>query len=99
MKVEFTEEQIAIMQTALEKWGEEAQAGQTIEECAELIVALQKQFNRISSAETVERIIGEMADVEMMLAQMRIVFDVDDEAYRRKIEEKFNKLDRYMKDN
>ena len=40
MKVQFTESEINLMQTALDKWGLNAQAGQTIEECAELIVAL-----------------------------------------------------------
>ena len=96
MRIEFTDAQIAIMHTALDKWGLAAQAGQTVEECAELIVALQKQFNRTPSPETTESIVGEMADVEMMLAQMRLTFIVSDEAFHKRIEEKFEMLNKYL---
>ena len=98
MKVELTDSQINLMQTALDKWGLSAQAGQTVEECAELIVALQKQFNRESSPETVDNIIDEMADVEMMLAQLRLAFYVDDEMYSKRIDSKFEKLKRYLEE-
>jgi len=47
MKVQFSEDEIKIMQTCLDKWGLNAQVGQTVEECAELIVALQKYVNRM----------------------------------------------------
>ena len=96
MKIEFTPAQVSAMQTALDKWGLAAQAGQTVEECAELIVALQKQFNRTPTPETIENIVDEMADVEMMLAQMRLAFGVDDEAFHERIESKFNKLNKYL---
>jgi NTP pyrophosphatase (non-canonical NTP hydrolase) len=77
MKVEFTDNEIKIMQTALDQWGIAAQVGQTVEECAELIVALQKYINRTPKPDTLENIIDEIADVEMMLAQMRLVFGID----------------------
>jgi NTP pyrophosphatase (non-canonical NTP hydrolase) len=98
VKVEFTSEQVAVMQTALDKWGLAAQAGQTVEECAELIVALQKRFNRVPPAQTIEDIADEMADVEMMLAQMRLAFAIDDESFHRRIEGKFKKLGKYLRD-
>ena len=97
MKIEFTDEQIVLMQTALNKWGLAAQAGQTVEECAELIVALQKQFNRTPSPETVEDIIDELVDVEMMLAQMRLAFNVSDDAFFKRIEGKFARLNDYLR--
>ena len=96
MKLEFTESQMKTMQTALDKWGLAAQVGQTVEECAELIVALQKHVNRTPSPETVENIIDEIADVEMMLAQMRLILDIDDDTLRKRIEYKFEKLNRYF---
>ena len=96
MRIEFTGTQIAAMQTALDKWGLAAQAGQTVEECAELIVALQKHTNRLPSPETIENIVDEMADVEMMLAQMRLAFNVDDNAFQKRIENKFEKLNIYL---
>ena len=84
------------MQAALDKWGFAAQVGQTIEECAELIVALQKHINREPSQKTADGIVDEMADVEMMLAQLRYMFGVDDAAFRKRIEEKFAILSRYL---
>ena len=97
MKVEFTDAQVAAMQEALDKWGISAQAGQTVEECAELIVALQKQFNRSPSPETPESILDEMADVEIMLAQMRLALGIDDETFRKRIGEKFVKMELLLK--
>jgi len=95
MKIEFSESQIETMQTALDKWGMNAQVGQTIEECAELIVVLQKYINRTERPE-VGKIVDEIADVEMMLAQMRLALGVDDETIKEKIKQKFERLDLYL---
>ena len=97
MKVEFTENEIKTMQAALDKWGLAAQVGQTVEECAELIVALQKYINRTPAPDTLENVIDEIADVEMMLAQMRLTFGINDEMLNKKIKQKFSKLDKYLK--
>ncbi|MCL2873926.1 MAG: hypothetical protein FWE29_03230 [Defluviitaleaceae bacterium] len=96
MKVEFTESEIEIMQTALDQWGLNAQVGQTVEECAELIVALQKYINRTPQPGMIENILDEIADVEMMLAQMRLVLDIGDDALRKRIEYKFQRLNQYL---
>jgi NTP pyrophosphatase (non-canonical NTP hydrolase) len=94
MKIEFTEAEVKIMQTALDQWGVNAQVGQTVEECAELIVALQKYVIRKKA--TAEDILDEIADVEMMLAQMRLVLGIDDDTLRKRIEYKFERLDQYL---
>ena len=99
MKVEFTENEVKVMQTALEQWGLNAQVGQIVEECAELIVALQKYINRTPKPDTLENIIDEIADVEMMLAQMRLVFGIDDDTLRKRIEYKFEKLNQYLSED
>jgi len=96
MKVHFSDAEVKIMQTALDQWGINAQVGQTVEECAELIVALQKYVNRTPQPEMVENILDEIADVEMMLAQMRLVLGIDDDALRKRIEYKFERLNRYL---
>ena len=96
MKVIFTDNEIKIMQTALDQWGLNAQVGQTVEECAELIVALQKHINRTPRSDTIDNILDEIADVEMMLAQMRLVLKIDDDTLRERIENKFEKLHRYL---
>jgi NTP pyrophosphatase (non-canonical NTP hydrolase) len=96
MKIDFTESEIKTMQTALNQWGLHAQVGQTVEECAELIVALQKYINRTPKPGMVENILDEIADVEMMLAQMRLALGIDDDALRKRIEYKFERLNRYL---
>jgi NTP pyrophosphatase (non-canonical NTP hydrolase) len=96
MKVEFTESEIATMRNALDKWGLDAQCDQTVEECAELIVALHKQVKRGPKSNSLDDVIDEMADVEMMLAQMRLAFDINDETLKARIETKFEKLGEYL---
>jgi len=96
MKVQFTDNEIKTMQAALDQWGINAQIGQTVEECAELIVALQKYVNRTPQPRMVENILDEIADVEMMLAQMRLVLGINDDALRKRIEYKFQRLNQYL---
>ena len=98
MNVQFTKDEVKIMQTALDQWGLNAQVGQTIEECAELIVVLQKYINR-TERPAVDDILGEIADVEMMLAQMRLIFSIDDDALRKRIEYKFERLSQYLSED
>ena len=76
---------------------EAAQVGQAVEECAELIVALQKYVNRTTIHDTVEAILDEIADVEMMLAQMRLAVGISDEMLQKRICQKFAKLENDLK--
>lgn len=98
MKVQFTDSEVHMMQSALDKWGLNAQADQLVEECAELIVALQKHVKRSPQPGTLDCVLDEMADVEMMLAQMRVAFGIEDETFRERIERKFEKLKRYLEE-
>jgi NTP pyrophosphatase (non-canonical NTP hydrolase) len=96
MKVQFTALQIETMHTALDRWGLNAQSDQAVEECAELIVALNKHVKRSPKPGTLDAVLDEIADVEMMLAQMRIAFDIDDETLHRRIDKKFEVLEKYL---
>ena len=96
MIVKFTENEITDMQTALEKWGLEAQCDQCVEECAELIAVLQKYIKRSPKTATIEDVVDEIADVEMMLAQMRLALGIDDQTLRKQIELKFEVMRQYM---
>ena len=58
----------------IELWGESDQIRQTVEECAELITVLAK-YGRNVNGSTKEEICEEIADVEIMINQMKIVFD------------------------
>jgi len=96
MKIHFTNNEIKIMQQALDQWGLNAQVGQAVEECAELIVALQKHINRTPLHQNTDNILDEIADVEMMLAQIRLALGISDEKLRERIEYKFERLQRYL---
>ncbi len=58
----------------IDKWGEEAQYDQMIEECAELIATLQ-HFARGKVAQDV--VIDELADVFLMVGQLTYMFGED----------------------
>ena len=92
MTVHFNNEQVKLMEKALDKWGEVSQIGMVVEECAELIVALQKYVNRTPKSETVDNVIDEIADVEIMLAALRVILGVDDETLQKRMEEKLGRL-------
>lgn len=58
---------------AVQKWGKTAQITMAIEECGELVTVLAKR-DRCSNGATVDKIIGEMVDVEIMLEQLKLIF-------------------------
>ncbi|MDD3493800.1 MAG: hypothetical protein PHZ19_09935 [Candidatus Thermoplasmatota archaeon] len=61
---------------ALERWGVQAQVGMAVEECAEFVVAVMKQGRNVNGA-TTEDLCGEIADVEIMMEQMHVIFNHD----------------------
>jgi len=97
--VHFTDDEVRLMQAALERWGLNAQVGQATEELAELIVALQKHVNRSPSPDTIDGVLDELADVEIMLAQVRVAFGIDDAVFRERLERKFGKLRKYLEES
>ena len=58
---------------AIDTWGSEAQINQGIEEMAELIQAINK-FRRKLCTETITHVAEEIADVEIMLEQYKMIF-------------------------
>ena len=65
MVVHFTDAEIDLVCAALDRWGLDAQVDQTVEECAELIVALQKHVKRTPQPGTFDAVTDEIADVEI----------------------------------
>ena len=65
----------AICCTALEHYGVHHQIVKCMEECGELIQALAK---KMCGEENIENVVEELADVEIMLMQMRAVFGRQD---------------------
>lgn len=74
---------------SISKWGEKAQANQATEECAELIVALNKYYNRDYNGNTKVDVVTEVADVEIMMSCMRQVLGDSDVSI-----EKMHKIER-----
>ena len=64
-----------IYQATIDKWGEEAQYDQAIEECAELITALMHyRRGKIDR----QAVIDELADVSLMVGQLSWMFGTDE---------------------
>lgn len=78
-------------------FGTDTRAKMTIEECAELIVALNKYFFRgnIIKNQAIDKVASELADVEIMLEQMRIIFG--NEIIDKHKEQKLKRLRRRLK--
>jgi NTP pyrophosphatase (non-canonical NTP hydrolase) len=79
-----------ILKRALDTYGPSAQINKTIEECTELSLVL--QHHRDGKA-TVEEVVDELADVFIMVTQMRLLFNGVDE----RVSFKLNRLTERMK--
>ncbi len=80
-----------IYQATLDKWGEDAQYDQAVEECAELIAAL-KHYRRGKIDE--QAVISELADVSLMLGQLSWMFGPEKVAAAKEM--KLAKLNRLL---
>lgn len=63
-----------IYKKALDLWGEEAQINMCIEELGEAIVELSKRYRKKNGTNSA-RILEELVDVEIMIEQMKLIFD------------------------
>lgn len=66
--------EIDLYKKAIQKWGKEPQITMMIEECGELITALAKR-DRCFNGSTIDDIIKEMVDVEIMIEQLKLIFN------------------------
>lgn len=75
----ITKEKAEIYKEAVLQWGMDSQVNMAIEEMAELISALQHHRREESWGHhaTVEDIADEVADVEIMMEQLRFMFNID----------------------
>ncbi|WP_428067363.1 hypothetical protein [Chryseobacterium gambrini] len=67
------QERQEVYSAAIEKWGSTAQIEMLQEESTELALAARK-FMRKGNPETYNSLIGELADVEIMIEQMKLMF-------------------------
>lgn len=97
VEVNYGEDDLELLAIdALEHFGDTAQICQTMEECAELIQALNKTLRHVTDSEQVRRnVLEELADVTIMVEQMKQNFD-EGEEFDEILEEKMNKLRGYL---
>ena len=82
------------MKKALETWGLDSQILMSIEEMAELTQALLKQHFREYKPYTKEQVIDEIADVEIMMIQMKMIYG--EELIEKRISEKIERLQKRL---
>ena len=82
----FEEKYIKIIKDIVNKYSKEEQVMQTIDQMSELAKELVKNINRNKENET--EIILEIADVEIMLAQLILIYDIDPDKLQGAIEYK-----------
>lgn len=72
----MTQEQMRNLNTIVETYGNDAQEDMAIEECSELVKAILK-FRRSNAKDSDLRdaVIDEIADVQIMLTQLGIIFN------------------------
>jgi NTP pyrophosphatase (non-canonical NTP hydrolase) len=81
-----------LMQLVLEKWGTESQMDMVIEECAELIDAIQKwRRRRVDSVKVLE----EAVDVELCLGQLKLMLD-SPQLFQNIRKEKLERLEKLL---
>ena len=82
---------------AIERYGEHRQLVKVCEELAELQQAICKRFDvSVGVERDVEEVVEEIADVEIMLEQLRVILRVDPEMEQRWRERKLNRLRRRL---
>ncbi len=80
-----------IYKAAINKYGVFAQIEMAVEECSELIQAIQKT-KRDNNIETSNHVCEEIADVEIMIEQLRGIFNSDMiDKYKQEKLERLNK--------
>lgn len=84
-----------VWQTCIDQYGVSSQIDMCIEECSELINAIQKyKRDRVG----VDALIDEIADVKIMCRQMEIMFDCENEVKER-IKYKANRQRKRLSDD
>lgn len=94
MKIEFDADDKWCMEQAIALWGVDAQIHQTVEETGEFLTALSKHYWRDPKDGTRTDLIDEMFDLELMLAQLRLMLGVTEEEFQSR---KLLKMEKFKK--
>ena len=86
-----------ILEKAIKHYGAENQMAQSIEELAELIVAINKYTRYPDEIESKHHVIEEIADVLIMIDQLKIILDIKDYEIRCYRDYKLQRLEKRIK--
>ena len=84
-----------LCQKAIDAWGTDAQLLMVLEEMSELQKEILKNINR--GKDNLPEIIEEIADVEIMLEQLKYIYQID-EAVKQRIPVKLEKVKARLED-
>lgn len=80
----MTQEQMRSLNTIVETYGNDAQEDMAIEECSELVKAILKlRRSNAKDSDLRDAVIDEIADVQIMLTQLGIIFNCVEEVNER----------------
>lgn len=82
-----------ILNKAIAHYGVKPQLGVAMEECAELIQAISKLQRYGCEPEVIENLVEEIADVLIMIEQIKIITDVTDDCINWAVRQKLNRLE------
>ena len=91
------EDDMEILKRAIKHYGAENQMAQSIEELAELIVAINKYTRYPDEIESKHHVIEEIADVLIMIDQLKIILDIKDYEIRCYRDYKLQRLEKRIK--
>jgi len=94
----MTEQQETILQKALNVYGIQSQTLMLAEECAEVVKAASKlvRNKNFKSSELINCLVEEIADVRIMLNQMRIYYEIPDEQIDQVVAYKIGRLEKNL---
>lgn len=96
VKINNIEESKEILKKAMSKFGEKAQIDMIVEECAELIQAIQKLKRNPLDPAVKANVCDEIADVKIMMSQADLIFDK--KLIDKRIDFKLKRLEERLKD-
>ncbi len=82
-----------ILTKAIQTWGKQAQVLMVLEEMAELQKEILKNINR--GKENVAELVDEITDVEIMLTQLKMIYDVENQVQNHR-PEKLEKIEKRL---
>ena len=90
-EMQFEQWEMGIYEDAIETWGRKAQMMKAAEELCELAAAINRllcceESGYRSHEDVLAELMGEWADVEIVLCQLHVMLDMDEEVYIGKLE-------------